>query len=252
MAPAVHPSRRPHPRGFSLVELIVVLTVALLLTGLMLPTLGQVRENAFRLVCASNQRQLGMGIFMYATDHGDDLPPSSFLGGYEPDPRELMIAYRGEKIPTFGDGEQDVQWDGLGHLYAEGYCGDATCFYCPSHAGDHAPDRYEPMWLDGEDAGGRIYTNFHYAGDVEWDGARRRTLDSGKSLVLATDGLRTRDDFNHRVGMNLLAGDGSVTWRDDTIGVYDKLPEKDVAMLNDPIELEDYLQLWQWIEELSN
>ena len=42
-----------------------------------------------------------------------------------------------------------------------------------------------------------------------------RTLTKDPSLVLATDGLRTRRDYNHGTGINVLRGDTSVLWRDD-------------------------------------
>ena len=33
--------------------------------------------------------------------------------------------------------------------------------------------------------------------------------------MITTDGLRTKRDFNHRKGMNVMRGDGSVTWTED-------------------------------------
>ena len=42
--------------GFSLLELLLVLTVNLLLTAMMLPVLAGLRESAHRVVCSSNLR----------------------------------------------------------------------------------------------------------------------------------------------------------------------------------------------------
>ncbi|MHC5005532.1 MAG: prepilin-type N-terminal cleavage/methylation domain-containing protein [Planctomycetota bacterium] len=239
-------SSRP---GFSLVELVVVLSVALLLTALMLPALAQVRENAFRVICASNQRQLGIGMFMYANDHEDELPRSSFLEGQEEDPQELMVAYRSEGVLNPDDGGTHfIEWDGLGVLFSEGYCSDPGCFYCPSHKGDHTIDRYQPMW-QVESPAGRIYTNYHYSGHRDWQTDSLRSLDDGEQLILLTDGLRTRQDFSHRVGMNLLAGDGSVRWKDDTIGIYESLPSMALAA-SDPTA-DGFDALWSRIEGLA-
>jgi hypothetical protein len=58
-------------------------------------------------------------------------------------------------------------------------------------------------------------------------------------MVLATDGLRTSRDFNHETGMNVLRGDGSVIWRDNTERVVARLPCDDSANIDD-----DYRSLW--------
>ena len=48
------------------------------------------------------------------------------------------------------------------------------------------------------------------------------------ALVIATDGLRTRRDYNHGTGINVLRGDVSVLWREDpdTRRVMQLLPVK--------------------------
>ena len=43
-------------RGFSLLELLVVLVVTVLLTGLLMPAMARVRESAHRVVCSSHLR----------------------------------------------------------------------------------------------------------------------------------------------------------------------------------------------------
>jgi type II secretory pathway pseudopilin PulG len=70
-------ARRP-AAGFSLLELIVVMSVTVLLTGLLLPALIKVRENAHRVICSSNLRQVGLATVMYADNNNGDLPPSQF------------------------------------------------------------------------------------------------------------------------------------------------------------------------------
>ncbi|UCD74438.1 MAG: prepilin-type N-terminal cleavage/methylation domain-containing protein, partial [Phycisphaerales bacterium] len=70
---------RSAARGFSLVELLVVLSVAVVLTGLLMPAMAQLREAAHRVVSASNMRQLDMGVLMFANDWKDELPYSYYL-----------------------------------------------------------------------------------------------------------------------------------------------------------------------------
>lgn len=63
-----------HPsRGFTLVELLVVISIIALLIALLLPALKQARETAQRMQCLSNVRSLGIATTLYAMDHHDSL-----------------------------------------------------------------------------------------------------------------------------------------------------------------------------------
>jgi prepilin-type N-terminal cleavage/methylation domain-containing protein len=65
---------RPKRAGFSLVELLVVIGIIAVLIGILMPSLRRARLSAQRVACASNLRQMGMGILMYANDHKQRLP----------------------------------------------------------------------------------------------------------------------------------------------------------------------------------
>lgn len=229
-------------RGFNLVELVVVLAVAVVLTGLMLPAMSHVRENLHRIICSSNLRQLGMSFQSFASDNKDQLPHTVLLEVELYQPQELMAVYLGGDLAPAPNG-----WDGLGLLYSMGYCTAPGVFYCPSHTGDHPSERYpNDLWKDPGTE--RIYSNYHYAGDVEWSGgesARARSIDS--VLLLATDGLR---DFNHGTSMNVLAGDGSVRWRDIPPSIYLQLS---VDPNEDPeATAARYSNLWRAIENMHH
>jgi prepilin-type N-terminal cleavage/methylation domain-containing protein len=62
--------------GFTLVELLVVVSVIALLLSLILPALGMVRRNAKVLVANSDLRQIGISLDMYVREHNGKHPPT--------------------------------------------------------------------------------------------------------------------------------------------------------------------------------
>ena len=56
-------------RGFTLVELLVVIAIIGVLIGMLLPAVQAARESARRAACASNMRQIGLGILNYESSH---------------------------------------------------------------------------------------------------------------------------------------------------------------------------------------
>jgi len=61
-------------RGFSLIELLVVITIITLMIGLLLPTLSSARNTVRVTTCLSHQHQLALSVSVYATDHNDQIP----------------------------------------------------------------------------------------------------------------------------------------------------------------------------------
>ena len=66
-------------RGFTLVELLVVIAIIAVLIGLLLPAVQAARESARRSACLSNLRQVGLATLGYTATKKNVLPYGSFF-----------------------------------------------------------------------------------------------------------------------------------------------------------------------------
>lgn len=110
-------------RGFTLVELLIVVGVIGLLVGLLMPALNKAREASSRTVCMSNLHEIYLGLQMYAHDNRGRMIPKFDLKSLTLTPTDIAS---GIHLNVPGDGIQTV---------LKPYCG-LQVFRCPSDSGD--------------------------------------------------------------------------------------------------------------------
>lgn len=243
-------SRRPRVtsnRAFSLIDTLVSMSVVFVLITLLMPSLRNAQEMARRVVCASNLRQITIGVALYADEQGGVLPPSVFLRpqgvfGSRGIQSDEMVTLRLDN--PFG-GLFGQEWDGLGFLYSAEYLPAPKLYYCPSHAGEHRYSRYESVW-GGQ---GAIVGNFHYRGVGPNGTSILAAIEPSTSAILA-DGLRRQSDFNHRHGINVALVDLSVRWLPDPHGDLKRLlPTASTSSASGSAEGNAAVQqAWRWID----
>lgn len=95
-------------RGFTLVELLVVIGIISALIGLLLPALGRARQVAQRAQCLSNLHQIGTAMVSYANDNNGLLIPLGPLqdgvanapDGPNPVPGVTPVIYKYQTLGT--------------------------------------------------------------------------------------------------------------------------------------------------------
>ncbi|MBI1374323.1 MAG: prepilin-type N-terminal cleavage/methylation domain-containing protein [Phycisphaera sp.] len=231
--------RYPANNGFTIVELLVVVSIIVLLLAILLPSMSRAREVSRRAVCAAQLHQLGVGQLEYASDNFNTWAfgsPSQMLtdrAGATNTPGVWSIWKKNLYNKGINDG-----WHGNGVLYHEKYLNDGRVFYCPSWKHPYYeylstdPDKNgwpvnSDPWATGQDG---VRQTYHYRNTLDKrSGFRGRpphlNLDRGHIPVMADGFARTTGspDFwtipgvtNHHVeGYNVMFIDTSVVWRDD-------------------------------------
>ena len=115
-------------RAFTLVELIVSISIIAALVGILLPTLGSARDAARGAVCLSGQRQLVTGWMLYAQDNAERVMPLAYT--------DAADIGSGDGIYWWGsDGSTSGVIDhGAGFLapYLDASLGVRSVFECPT------------------------------------------------------------------------------------------------------------------------
>ncbi len=84
-------------KGFTLIEMLVVMAIVGILVGMLFPAISMVKKSGRKSQCANNMRQLGMGVIQYANGNNSVLPGSQAAGTYSWD--DLTVNYEALGTP---------------------------------------------------------------------------------------------------------------------------------------------------------
>ena len=124
-APAAAPSavaagRRPRGRGFTILELHVVVSIIAVLVSVLLPAMNMATAAAQSAVCQSNARQLATAALAAAHDNKRRLPASAPNNEYP----HLLASYLNHNRDIWACPESDSEldlWNGAGNDWSVGY-----------------------------------------------------------------------------------------------------------------------------------
>ncbi|MEM9913499.1 MAG: DUF1559 domain-containing protein [Planctomycetota bacterium] len=217
-------------RAFTLIELLIVISIIALLIGILLPALSSARKSARSMACLSNERQIGLAVQVYANDYKQNVP-LSYLGS-------INFSY-----PLYSEFFDSADgWGALWHAIPEVQV--PGMWICPSMEGpsflkDQVDSSSFPPPETGDGAAADTASTYmsrpfrNHSGPY-WDAAvapatrevanlDKHQIDS--SVAIIADNFDGRDMFDQRHGgfINVGYGDGSAgaVQRDEVLSADD-------------------------------
>jgi prepilin-type N-terminal cleavage/methylation domain-containing protein/prepilin-type processing-associated H-X9-DG protein len=152
---------KPAKGGFTLIELLVVIAIIAILAAMLLPALSNAKERALRINCASNLKQIGIGVFLYVSENNDRLPSVKYEAG-----NPTQYTY---EIARVSNGTSSIITEGpynLGLLWSTKAIPGGRVFYCPSSQRHASSWNYESFTKNGPwpsgDGDVKIRTGYHF------------------------------------------------------------------------------------------
>ena len=172
---------RTRETGYTLVELLTVVTIIGLLAAILLPVVTKVRENARQTTCLSNMRQIGLALTMYCQDHDETYPRQDYCygDGTKPLPGAPASAVGCNGPGPYGSRVNHYKW----WFWVYPYVKNTDVFRCPSR------DILESAWVSNAQINNAYALNTSVTGTLNVykvpNGTVRRYRDSFLGGTLA-------------------------------------------------------------------
>ncbi len=198
-------------RGFSLIELLVVVSIIAILASLLLSGMSLVRTAARAAVCATHMRQLAMCVQAYAQDNSGLLPFTQAVVSengaptFKTWPIHLLLDYARERSDTLGwgtgQGEDSNAARGIYHCPGSRLIGGAfSDFGMNSHVFPDNSNGWN-MAMAWWNPGLRTISNRTYLFADSWNPATAQKSDTVNG---------TRVNYRHGGAANVLFIDGHI------------------------------------------
>ncbi len=205
--------RGGHRRGFTLVELLVVIGIIALLLAVLMPALSKANDAAKRAACLSNLRQVDQILMFYAGDNHDQVP----------------LGYRAEPIPSMQFNSMVYSattntFPIFGWVFHAGLMTQPQVFYCPAE--NDPKEQFNSIqnpWPSSPTAtpAANVYSGYGCRPEAALpddpvDGTVLPHLTAFKSKAILADLVSwpLRVNTRHVSGVNVLYGNGSARWVD--------------------------------------
>jgi prepilin-type N-terminal cleavage/methylation domain-containing protein/prepilin-type processing-associated H-X9-DG protein len=163
-------------RGFTLVELLVVIGIIAVLISLLLPALNRARESARAVKCASNLRQLFLAQQYYADEHDNRYAaPQLYWGASEGSESRWMQRLRPYVAKSLGIG--------LANMSLTDTRGVNAVFVCPSQN------------LDGAAIDFKTYALNACQKSPRWRYSRNKSRQSSTIILIGEQGLSASEEL---------------------------------------------------------
>ncbi|HEX8913504.1 MAG TPA: type II secretion system protein [Humisphaera sp.] len=200
------PRRPRHPRGFTLVELVIVVGIIAVLIGLLLPTIGKARESAYRASCLANLRDVHRTLGVYAAANQGKVPIGYRAGRKQWN--SMVFSSTSGKYCLFGI------------LYLNKLMTDPRAFFCPSDLDPRSMLNTEINPWPPVDKTKQVYAgyglrpDYQLADELHLTGGFVPTLRSFEQKAILADltAMPDRVDLRHRQGVNVIYNDGGGAW----------------------------------------
>ncbi|NCO36758.1 MAG: hypothetical protein AUJ92_19460 [Armatimonadetes bacterium CG2_30_59_28] len=195
----------PPRRGFTLIEMLIVIAIMAILAAILFPVFAKAREKARQAACSSNLKQIGLAVMMYISDYDQVLP----------DPNPWYYMDTGSCVVESLTGKcsgRENSWQAV----IQPYLKNKQILVCPS-ASEFAPTGNNDETCNGDtpaagcNGTGYAYNGSYYGGAPKLDGAPGEVVCNAKcrsnNCPQGVGGYRTMDADVVNPSETLLAAD---------------------------------------------